>query len=91
MTHSRSASDQSSLAANQPLGANPIYEHQSSTFDHSAVSEDELLSGLVSLYLDIVSLSGEQTYILNEIVIPSLPSSIAGMYILHFLNTIVHL
>ena len=79
MTHSRSASDQSSLVASQPMGTNRISEEQTNQSNHSALSEDELLSGLVSLYLDIVALSGEQSYILNEIVIPSLPSAIAGL------------
>lgn len=75
MSHSRSASDQGSLIGNRPVPG----VSQMTTFETSEqiLSEDELLSGLVSLYLDIVSLSGEQSYILNEMVLPSLPASIS--------------
>jgi hypothetical protein len=62
MTHSRSASDQGSQVlppANMASQAEKYSE---------VMTEDELINGLVSLYMDIVALSGEKTYIVNELV-----------------------
>ena len=57
MTHSRSASDQGSqvpLPPNQSNGATLVEKPS------EVLTEDELLNGLVCLYLDIVGLSEEQ-------------------------------
>jgi hypothetical protein len=57
MTHSRSASDQGSQVP-IPSNGGTLVEKPS-----EVLSEDELLNGLVCLYLDIVGLSEEQVSI----------------------------
>ena len=80
MTHSRSASDQGSLVLPVTAGGPHQIEKQP-----ELLTEDELISGLVSLFMDITALSGEKSFVVNELVIPSLPSSAQDH--LHLLNS----
>ena len=78
MAHSRSASDQGSHvpALDTSSHAERLVE---------GLTEDELINGLVSLYMDITALSHEQLYIVNELVIPSLAPSMLDH--VHLLNS----